>query len=33
MQASDDGRLPTHWRQVFYVIRPLWTPTPSRTGR
>jgi hypothetical protein len=23
MQASDDGRLPTHWRQVFYVMRPL----------
>lgn len=22
-QASDNGRLPTHWRQVFYVIRPL----------
>ncbi len=22
-QASDDGRLPTHWRQIFYVIRPL----------
>lgn len=22
-QASDNGRLPTHWRQVFYVMRPL----------
>lgn len=22
-KASDNGRLPTHWRQVFYVIRPL----------
>ncbi len=21
-QASDNGRLPTHWRQVFYVARP-----------
>lgn len=21
--ASDDNRLPTHWRQCFYVIRPL----------
>jgi hypothetical protein len=22
-KASDGGRLPTHWRQVFYVMRPL----------
>lgn len=22
-KASGDGRLPTHWRQVFYVMRPL----------
>jgi hypothetical protein len=22
-KASDDGRLPTHWRQIFYVMRPL----------
>ena len=22
-KASDNGRLPTHWRQVFYVMRPL----------
>jgi hypothetical protein len=22
-QASSGGRLPTHWRQVFYVMRPL----------
>jgi hypothetical protein len=23
LQASDNGSLPTHWRMVFYVIRPL----------
>lgn len=23
MKASGDGRLPTYWRQVFYVMRPL----------
>ena len=21
-KASNDGELPTHWRQIFYVIRP-----------
>jgi hypothetical protein len=30
MQASDNGRLPTHWRQVFYVARPLVEATSDR---
>jgi hypothetical protein len=28
-QASDNGRLPTHWRQVFYVMRPLCDAHPE----
>ncbi len=28
-QASDDGRLPTHWRQVFYVMRPICDDHPD----
>jgi hypothetical protein len=28
-QASDDGRLPTHWRQIFYTIRPLCDEHPD----
>jgi hypothetical protein len=28
-KASDNGRLPTHWRQVFYVIRPLCDGDPD----
>ena len=27
------GRLPTHWRQVFYVMRPICDADPSPTGR
>ncbi len=28
-QASDGGRLPTHWRQIFYVMRPLCDDHPQ----
>lgn len=28
-KASDGGRLPTHWRQVFYVMRPLCDEHPE----
>jgi hypothetical protein len=28
-RASDNGRLPTHWRQVFYVARPLVAEHPE----
>jgi hypothetical protein len=28
-KASDNGRLPTHWRQVFYVMRPLCDDHPE----
>jgi hypothetical protein len=28
-KASDDGRLPTYWRQVFYVMRPLCDAHPD----
>jgi hypothetical protein len=28
-QASDNGRLPTHWRQIFYVVRPLCDAHPD----
>ena len=28
-KASDSGRLPTHWRQVFYVMRPLCDEHPE----
>jgi hypothetical protein len=28
-KASDNGRLPTHWRQVFYVMRPLCDAHPD----
>lgn len=28
-QASDGGRLPTHWRQVFYVMRPICDEHPD----
>lgn len=28
-KASDGGRLPTHWRQVFYVMRPLCNEHPE----
>lgn len=28
-RASDNGRLPTHWRQIFYVMRPLCEQDPD----
>ena len=28
-KASDNGRLPTHWRQVFYVMRPICDGDPD----
>ena len=28
-KASDGGRLPTHWRQVFYITRPLCDAHPD----
>jgi hypothetical protein len=28
-KASDRGRLPTHWRQVFYVMRPICDAHPG----
>jgi len=28
-KASDGGRLPTHWRQVFYVMRPICDDHPE----
>jgi hypothetical protein len=28
-KASDNGRLPTHWRQVFYVMRPIANEHPD----
>jgi hypothetical protein len=28
-KASDHGRLPTHWRQVFYVMRPICDEHPD----
>jgi hypothetical protein len=28
-KASDGGRLPTHWRQVFYVVRPICDAHPD----
>ena len=28
-KASDNGRLPTHWRQIFYVMRPLCDDHPE----
>jgi hypothetical protein len=28
-KASDNGRLPTHWRQIFYVMRPICDAHPD----
>jgi hypothetical protein len=28
-KASDNGRLPTHWRQLFYVMRPICDEHPD----
>ena len=28
-KASDGGRLPTHWRQIFYVARPICDADPD----
>ncbi len=28
-KASDGGRLPTHWRQIFYVMRPICDEHPE----